>query len=112
MSPLRRLKAAIGKYRTTAPTSDEPAGFYQFALSADSVVKRFAEYSFFKRHQGSMAGLKGFKDEIGGYGRPLAALENYGGGFIPLRGLRFSMESLAWLGAGHSCVLVLQKSSI
>jgi SAM-dependent methyltransferase len=109
MSPLRRLKAAISQYRTDLPLNREPAGFYQFALDATSVVDAFARRGFVKRHQTRMSGLKGFKDEIGRFGGPLEKLEAYPGRSVPLRGLRFMTEGLAWVGAAHSCVLVLQK---
>lgn len=108
MSPLRRLKAWLGRY-PALKTDGEPVGFYQFALDSRRVVAEFERLRFEKRYQTSSSGLKGFKDEVGLFRKPLQLLYNYPGRSVLLRGVRFLMEGFALLGAGHSCVLVLQK---
>jgi SAM-dependent methyltransferase len=110
MSPIRKLVARSGGY-PVLHVPEEPSGFYQFALNPRRVVADFEELGFRRRYQTSMSGLQGLKDEFGILGRPLKALFEYGGRSIILRGIRAFIDRLAPLGAGHSCVLVLQKQS-
>lgn len=108
MSPLRRLKAVCKLYRPFT-SSGEPSAFYQFALDPSRVEKDFGELGFRKCYFSGRSGLKGLMDEVALIRRPLQALYHYPGRSIILRGSRFLMEAWAFLGAGHSCLLVLQK---
>jgi SAM-dependent methyltransferase len=109
MSPLRRLRARFLRY-PNLQAADEPAGFYQFALNAALVADEFKTFGFRKRYQTSMSGLQGLKDEVGVLHTPLQSLHDYAGRSLLVRGFRFFMETAAPLGAGHSCVMVLQKN--
>jgi hypothetical protein len=111
MSPVRRLKARLGLYPSFAG-GEEPRGFYQFALNASIVGLEFENYGFRLRSLKALSGLKGCKDEIAVLRRPLQALYNYPGFSIVLRGLRWLSDPvLAALGCGHSCVMVLERTS-
>ena len=110
MSPLRRLKARFNLY-PALPGTAEPVGFYQFALDPSRVESDFFKLGFRKRYLAGRSGLKGLKDEVELARRPLQALYQYPGRSIPLRAMRFLMDGWAPLGAGHSCVLVLQKKT-
>ena len=110
MSPLRRLRAAIHGYPPFQP-GGEPVNFYQFALDPRRVIAEFERWGFRKRYQTSMSGLQGLKDEVPLFRPALQVLHDYSGRSLLLRGGRFLMERLAPLGAGHSCILVLQKMS-
>jgi SAM-dependent methyltransferase len=110
MSPLRRLMARFGRYPRLRATN-EPPGFYQFALEAGRVVADFERLGFHKRFQTSMSGLQGMKDELGPLGRPLQKLYAYSGASFFVRALRGVIDRLAPLGIGHACVLVLQKEA-
>jgi SAM-dependent methyltransferase len=109
MSPLRRLRAKLGRYQPL-PVAGEPQDFYQFALDVSDVVRELARFDFELRYQASMSGLQGFREETALLGKGLKRLENYQGGSVAWRGARFAMEYLSLLGAGHTCIMVLQKS--
>ena len=111
MSPVRRLKARFDRYPVLSG-GEQPAGFYQFALDASNVALEFEKYGFRLRSLRALSGLKGFKDEIAVLQPLLQYLYNYPGSSIALRGLRFVFDPLfAALGCGHSCVMVLQRTT-
>lgn len=62
MSPLRRMKAAVGAYPRFAGGY---SGFYQFALDPKSVVETFERHGFQVAANSPRGGLMGLKDESG-----------------------------------------------
>lgn len=71
MSPLRRLKARIGRFPSLA--GRDVSGFYQFILSPESIVKGFERHGFQFVSSKPRGGFKGMKDEIGFLRGPLQA---------------------------------------
>ena len=110
MSPLRRYRARLSRY-PTLQSEGEPQGFYQFALDAGRVAHEFDRFGFERRYQTSKSGLEGLMEDVGPFRRPLRWLHDYSGGSMFIRGFRFVTEYAAPLGAGHSCVMVLQKKN-
>jgi SAM-dependent methyltransferase len=109
MSPIRRFRARRGRY-PAFQSSVEPTAFYQFALDPTVVVADFGRFGFENRYQSSMSGLEGIKDEVSFLEKPLTWLHDYTGRSVFLRGVRFVVGRIATFGAGHTCILVLQKS--
>lgn len=64
MSPLRKLKARLGKYRALGKCKKEPENFYQFALDCPFVINSFSKKGFKLIYKKPYDGIKGLKDEI------------------------------------------------
>lgn len=109
MSAFRRFRARHNAY-PPFQSEVEPPGFYQFALDAASVTDEFAKYGFVKIYESSMSGFEGIKDEIPMLRTAFNRLNDYSGRSVILRGIRFVIGRAANLRAGHSCILVLQKT--
>lgn len=99
MSPLRRCKAALGRYRgwSAQQMQDHRPRFYQFALRERQVVDRLAARHGFRLVASTRrGGMRGLKEELPW----LHAL---------LKPLRRSAERWAAPLAGHSAVLILKR---
>lgn len=64
MSPLRRLKARLGRYPSFEPTDALRSDFYQFALTPERIIADFEARGFKLVESHGMDGLKGLKDEV------------------------------------------------
>lgn len=110
LSPLRRWKAARRAYpRWGADHSNER--FYQFALDHRRVQDTFTARGFEPVNTLPLDGLKGFKDEVERFKRPLQQLYNYRGKSVPIRGARLVLTRALAPLAGHSMLLVLRRSA-
>ena len=109
MSPLRQWKARLGQY-PSLESMEEPAGFYQFALDHQAVLKDFTQRGFRLVAAKPLAGLRGGKDEIAWGRQWLRQLYDYRGKSFWRRGVRFGLEQLFLPMAGHSILLVLQRT--
>src|SRR3990167_1811584 len=61
LSPLRRLKKVLGVYPALPHPEIKSAGFYQFALDHDQVVKYFGQLGFERVWTKPFEGFKGLK---------------------------------------------------
>lgn len=106
MSPLRRLKARLGYYKTVDHTI-EPDNFYEFALDTNYVVRGLAAQGFVKICTYPYDALKGLKDEVAIFKPFLQKLYEARGVFV--RSIRFGMTLLLGNLTGHMILLVLKK---
>ena len=106
MSPLRKLKAKLGLYREYDGQGRE--NFYQFVLDHDAVVRDFEARGFKLMEKAPSAGLKGFKDEVSLFKPVLQKLFSYKGENLLIRGIRFLLDHLLAVFAGHTVFLVLR----
>lgn len=88
MSPLRKLKAALGGYPNAS--SADMDGFYQFALDPASIVQTFTEAGFNLVSIKPRGGFKGLKDEL----RLPGMQRLYDSRLKPLRALRAGMDAV------------------
>ncbi len=107
MSPLRRLKAAFGVYPRFEKNTFPRDQFYQFALPADSVIKKFTNLGFELTNKKPYEGFKGFKDESGPLKPILQAVYNNKSFFA--QGIAFILSTLLAPVSGHTILLVLRK---
>ena len=96
MSPLRRWKAARGRYPLNTATV-APSNFYQFALDHKRVTKTFETNGFELIEEKPFDGWNGLNNEI-----PLN---------LRAKPLRLAIDFLARPFAGHAILLVLQKKT-
>lgn len=106
MSPLRKLKARLGLYKTLdrAITADN---FYEFAIDARQVIDCITRYGFHEIQRYPYDALKGLKDEANILKPFLQKLYNSKGSFA--RGIRFALTLLCARLTGHMMLLVLKK---
>jgi SAM-dependent methyltransferase len=110
MSPLRRLKSKAGYY----PLWNSSIGaesFYQFALDKDKVIKEFEMRGFHLLESIPYDGIKGFKDEVQIVSTPFQCLYDYSGKNAIIRIIRYALDSILRLFAGHIILLVLKKNT-
>jgi SAM-dependent methyltransferase len=109
MSPLRRLKAGLGKYKAWKD-GHESDSFYQFALNSETVVEKFRSLGFKLIKSIPFDGVKGIKDEVALLKPVLQNLYEYQGSNLPIRALRKAISVLASSVAGHCILLILRKA--
>lgn len=106
MSPLRRLKASLGFYKS-ADVRLSQKKFYQFLLNKERIKCEMLEYGFRVVAEHPFDGVKGLKDEI-----PLLRLilqPIYDGRSFFMRGIKFILSKICEKFAAHCVLLVLQK---
>lgn len=109
MSPLRRAKARLGLYPTCEFT-DEPSGFYQFALRHDLVIRRMSAFGFDFVESQSSSAIKGVLGECGTLSSGLERLYYYPGRSVAIRAMRRGVEiTLGALGTSHSMQIVFRR---
>jgi len=64
MSPLRKLRAKLGRYPNFQEEHLDMSKFFQFALDSKRVQKDFSEKGFGLVYKRSFDGIKGLKDEL------------------------------------------------
>ena len=106
MSPLRRLKAALGVYKVTSGDVVLP-GFYQFALDPRDVVGFFAARGFVLVERRFFDAIDGIADELGPLGAGARWLADREGPLWSM--LRMGSELLLGSCLGHCALLVLRK---
>lgn len=75
ISWLRRLKINLGLYKTKSDSAVN-TGFYQFILPWQKVVEDFKRKGFKKTSIIRRSGIKGLRDELPGFERPLRYIES------------------------------------
>jgi len=106
MSPLRKLKAKLGLYKTFRGSLQND-NFYQFILDSNQVRKDVEKYGFKLRLKCPFDATKGIKDEI----PPLSPILKrvYNSQNIFAKGIRFLNSVLFSKIAGHMILLIFQK---
>lgn len=109
LSPLRKLKAKMNIYPNWE--SDlAPAGFYQFALDHQFVVRDFENWGFERVNRGKpMLGLRATKEELGPLNPVLEWLYRYKGPSVLPRGLAYFASLIFTPISGHMILLVFRK---
>lgn len=109
MSWGRKKKASAGKYRPWNETVGNVDKFYQFALDPEAVAMEFEKNGFMIIKKKSIAGVKGFKDELESksFKRFFQAL--YDSRSLPVRALVFFLDILLSPLFGHSAFLILER---
>lgn len=108
MSPLRKLKARLGKYHR-ASFKQEPNNFYQFALNHQRVIKAFEKQGFKIVMEKPYDGVSGLRKEIPQLGFILNPLSIYSTKYLPVAGARFIISKITERFTSHSTLLVFQR---
>ncbi|MEW6536226.1 MAG: class I SAM-dependent methyltransferase [Candidatus Auribacterota bacterium] len=107
-SPLRQLKARLGKY-SLFTASEKPDNFYQFFLNPKHTIKHIEELGFKKITAEPYNIILALKKEFPAFEKPLHAVLQ--GKTIFTRVLRDLMRlTLSWCG-GHSILIVFRKNA-
>jgi len=109
MSWFRRRKVMLGSYKIWKETSSGLDNFYQFALSGEIVESQFFNNGFVLVEKKSIAGLKGFKDEIGHKTAQGLLQQLYDSTNIILRVMAWGLDKLLAPFAGHCKLLIFKK---
>ncbi|MFX0137361.1 MAG: class I SAM-dependent methyltransferase [Candidatus Hodarchaeota archaeon] len=105
-SPLRKLKAKLGNYKTCENKINED-NFYQFILNKEDVKLNAEMHGFKLIQQHPYNATKGIKDEL-----PLlkSVLQKiYDSQNILMKSIRFLISMLFSIIAGHSILLIFRK---
>ncbi|MEK7102101.1 MAG: class I SAM-dependent methyltransferase [Patescibacteria group bacterium] len=109
MSPLRRWRTRRGKYpQAELARDDAPRHFYQFALDHKRVAQTFEQNGFTRVAVKPFDGFRGMRDEISWANRVLEPIAR--GKSMATKIIRLIIATLCRSGAGHSVLLVLQKT--
>lgn len=109
MSKYRRMKNARGKYEIWEARKDLISNFYQFALSVENVVKDFIKHGFKLVESKSVAGLKGFKDELSIYCIKKCLQKLYDSNLFINRVMAWGIDYLLSPFSGHSQLLIFKN---
>ena len=107
MSSLRKWKAKNNKFKKFEGFISEPDGFYQFALSPNSVIQHFNSLGFELIHSKGLDGLKGIKDEISFINKFLQNI--YDSNKIYATVFRKIIDIIFAHHCGHAMLLVLRR---
>jgi len=110
LSPLRKNKIRNKKY-PLIQTSEQPENFYQFALNADEVQKRFEQLGFSLVLKKPFDGLKGMLDETSNTSaqKYLSLFYNTKNPVLRILKLIFTMILAPF--SGHIVLLVFKKNT-
>jgi len=106
MSPIRRLKAVLGRYAVTPPNVGE---FYQFILPREGVVPHFERVGFRLMASHSRGGFKGLKDELRLLRTPMQTF--YESRNKALRATRAGLDVILSPVAHHTRLYVFRKAA-
>ena len=106
MSKLRHIKRILRRYPIWSPT-EEPPGFYQFALDPIQVEDAFRNLGFSLIERSGIDGSKGIRDEVLASTYFAKALRSSS---ICSRGLNWALDMATRRWAGHLTLLVLRKT--
>lgn len=109
LSRLRKIKIKFNKYEEFKPEPSELKQFYQFALDFKKVAQEFESEGFKLVYKKSLDGLKGLKDELGIFRKPMQKLYDSRNFF----GMAIAkiISLLVCKFASHSILLVLRKNN-
>ena len=111
MSPLRILKAKLGLYPSLNNLNkiEILTNFYQFALDHKKVLKDLEKLGFRLKYKKSFGGIKGFKDEITPLKTVFQKLYDYKGKSFLIKALKFLLNEILSIFAGHFILLIFKK---
>lgn len=108
MSPLRKIKAALGLYKKYNPSLLETRGhFYQFALNEEEVVRKLVSNGFRFLEKKRYDGAKGLKDELGFLNPVSERLDDAGGRLKSI--IKSLLDHMLPGITGHLSLLVFKK---
>jgi len=107
MSPLRRLKAQLGLYKSFKEDICNLKDLYQFVLDKIIVKNDFKKHGFILRYMKPWDGLKGLKDEISILKPVLQRLYDCKKGIISF--FKSVLSEILAFFAGHMILMVLEK---
>lgn len=107
MSPLRKLKAALGLYGSREGEQAE-GGFYQFAIEKNGVISYFEKFGFSLVRTYPHSSVKGLKDEVSLLKPWLQHLYDYSGNNRMINFLK-SYLSIALAPVTSHCILLVLK---
>jgi SAM-dependent methyltransferase len=107
ISFLRRLKAKKNHYPVWKGEDNEPEGFYQFALSPSTVEEKMSGFGFTLVHEKGLDGVKGLKDEVESFNKPLQFL--YDSPSLMSRILKRLINGFTSDSFGHSKLMIFRK---
>lgn len=106
MNLLRKVKVFLNCYPFWQK-DEAPENFYQFVLNKDDVISAIEKHGFKLIFSSPFDGVKGLKDEIDLFRKPLAAI--YKSTNVSVRILRKSLDWSVRKISGHMILLVFQK---
>lgn len=107
LSPLRKIKIALGSYPSLKTRANEPSNFYQFALDKNTVTRDLSALGFILKYQRPVDGFKGLRDEVSLI-QPLLRKINTNPAAI-MRYLRAAIAEVATPISGHIMLQVFKK---
>jgi len=107
ISPLRKLKARLGFYKTWKPDSVKKDDFYQFILDKEKVKANIEKYGFELVLKCPFDATKGLKDEVF-WLRPIFQ-KIYDSQMIIAKRIRYINSILFSKAVGHIILLVFRK---
>ncbi len=108
MSPLRKVKAALGMYPSWSGAPQSPPDFYQFVLDPKQVQRSMVDHGFTLTRSLPLDGIKGLRDEIPLFRPALIWLTRKQRESKLVRWGNFVMtNSLSWL-TGHVTLMVFE----
>ncbi len=108
MSPLRKLKATLGRYEE-CQSNDAVSEFYEYFLNSEMVIASLQKTGFEMVKKYPLNAIKGIKDEIT-IARPLLQkLHDYTGGNLIVKIVKRVISIILSPVAGHSLLLVMRK---
>ena len=110
MSPLRKLKASRGLYKTLGKEKMGENDFYQFILDKKRVIKDLRENGFELIQEYPLDATKGIKDEISLLKPFLQKI--YDSQNIIIKGIRFLISILFSKIAGHTILLIFKNEKV
>lgn len=108
MSPLRRMKAALGRYPVCRDTA-APDGFYQFALPGDQTVAAVTGCGFEYVARRPLFGDYGLGEDVAPLKPAIRALGAYRGRNPLVRAVRGGLNRLCLGFSAHSVLLIFKR---
>lgn len=110
MSLFRQKKAEKNIYRQWREETALIKKFYQFALPVETVVSKFEKMEFVFIKSQSLAGLKGFKDEIEHRSMKKLLQQIYDSTNVFIKGFAWILDLILTPYAGHSRLLIFRNN--
>lgn len=107
LSIMRKIKSKMGLYKDFESKSVDLSKFYQFAFDHKKIKENIKKHGFVLVKRKSIAGLKGIKDEIYFFKKPLQKI--YDSKLFIFRILKVALSLLFEPFFGHSALMVFRK---
>jgi len=108
MSFLRKIKSKLNAYPFWENNPDKIKSFYQFALESQNVINEFQNNGFILIKKQHLSALKGLKDEVGIFAKPLQKIFDSKNLFVKAIGKIISIIFNRF--SSHSVLLIFKKA--